>query len=73
MPQNAVSDQGLYFLLTQCSILSLIMNENNIQQPLKQKWTVPFNKSGNFYFGLNWLIRVYASCYTESHYIFKMT
>ena len=46
-PHNAVSDQGLHCLLTECSIKFLMKNERAL--------TGPIDKSGEFHFRLNGL------------------
>ena len=47
-PQNASSDQVLHCLPPEYSIKIQIKIKNTTQQPLKQKWTVPIDKVGNF-------------------------
>ena len=48
-PQNVVSDQGLHYLLTECSIKILMKMKNTAQQPLNQKRTGPIDKNGKFH------------------------
>ena len=45
-PQNVASDQGLYGLLF---YLNLNKMKINTQPPLKQKWTGPIDKIGEFH------------------------
>ena len=49
MPQNAVSDQVLHCLLTECSIKIWTNLKNTTQHPLKWKWTGPTDSSGKFH------------------------
>ena len=46
---NVASDQGLHCLLEECTINMSIQMENTKHLPLKQKWTGPFDKSGEFH------------------------
>ena len=45
----AASDQGLHFVLTECSIKFWIEMKKTMQQPFKRKWTGPVNKAGAFH------------------------
>ena len=47
-PQKAASKQGLYYLLTECSIEIRIKMKNITQHHLKRKLTGPIDKSGIF-------------------------
>ena len=48
-PQIAASDQVLHCLLTENSIRIPIKMKNTTQQPLKGKWTCPFDKGGKIH------------------------
>ena len=48
MLQNAMSDQGLHCLITECSNRILIKMKNTAYQPLKWKWTGLIDNNGKF-------------------------
>ena len=48
MLQNVASDQGLHYLLIECSIKIWINMKNTSKQPLKRKLTAPIDKCREF-------------------------
>ena len=53
--KNMSSDQGLYCLLTECSMKIRLQIKNTTQDPLKREWTGPIDISRKFHSAYKWV------------------